>query len=468
MAKYTPTVLSNPSNEQTFVSQLNINFSTLATLLETFLSRDGTSPNMMEADLDMNSNRILNLPTPLLATEPLRLSDLTDFLGDGSVAIPAGGTDGQVLTKQSATDGDVDWEDVTVFTTSAELAAILSDETGTGVAVFSTSPTLVTPILGTPTSVTLTNATGLPVSTGISGLGTGVATFLATPSSANLLAAVTDETGTGALVFGTTPTFTTSMLLSSGFVVNWNSSDLTLTHSSNLLTLAGGDLSITSTTASTSTTTGALIVAGGVGIAGAVNTGGALEINLNSVSFASAIGSALTLVAADGVGATMANVTHLNSVNVSSQYIFRTAQGTASSPAALAAADVIGAFSFRGYANGAYTGSKARIQALVVNSWTASDNSTCITYETTPTGSTTLTEAVRIHASGGVSIGTTTDAGLGMLRTNSASFMIRTSTAYNNGAAAAGGTLLNAPAAGNPTKWIPVDDNGTTRYIPAW
>jgi hypothetical protein len=50
--------------------------------------------------------------------------------------------------------------------------------TGTGNVVMSTSPTLVTPILGTPTSVTLTNATGLPVSTGISGLGTGVATAL--------------------------------------------------------------------------------------------------------------------------------------------------------------------------------------------------------------------------------------------------------------------------------------------------
>lgn len=54
--------------------------------------------------------------------------------------------------------------------------------------------------LGTPSSGTLTNATGLPVG-GISGLGTGVATFLATPSSANLAAAVTDETGSGALYF---------------------------------------------------------------------------------------------------------------------------------------------------------------------------------------------------------------------------------------------------------------------------
>jgi len=50
--------------------------------------------------------------------------------------------------------------------------------TGTGNVVMSTSPTLVTPVLGTPTSVTLTNATGLPVSTGISGLGTGTATAL--------------------------------------------------------------------------------------------------------------------------------------------------------------------------------------------------------------------------------------------------------------------------------------------------
>jgi hypothetical protein len=94
--------------------------------------------------------------------------------------------------------------------------------TGTGNMVLSTSPTLVTPVLGTPTSVTLTNATGLPVATGISGLGSGVATFLATPSSANLAAAVTDETGTGALVFANSPTFVTPALgtPASGVVTN--------------------------------------------------------------------------------------------------------------------------------------------------------------------------------------------------------------------------------------------------------
>jgi hypothetical protein len=52
---------------------------------------------------------------------------------------------------------------------SANLLAALTDETGTGANVFATSPTLVTPILGTPTSATLTNATGLPLTTGVTG-----------------------------------------------------------------------------------------------------------------------------------------------------------------------------------------------------------------------------------------------------------------------------------------------------------
>jgi hypothetical protein len=78
--------------------------------------------------------------------------------------------------------------------------------------VLLTNATLTTPILGTPQSGTLTNCTGLPVSTGISGLGTSVATFLGTPSSANLRSAVTDETGTGALVFANTPTLVTPVL----------------------------------------------------------------------------------------------------------------------------------------------------------------------------------------------------------------------------------------------------------------
>lgn len=115
---------------------------------------------------------------------------------DGTLQAIAGGGDalvGNPLSQFAAT-------------TSAQLAGVVSDETGSGALVFATSPTLVTPALGTPSAAVLTNATGLPVSTGVSGLGTGVAAFLATPSSANLAAAVTGETGSGALVFGTAPT----------------------------------------------------------------------------------------------------------------------------------------------------------------------------------------------------------------------------------------------------------------------
>ncbi len=46
--------------------------------------------------------------------------------------------------------------------------------------------------------------------------------------------------------------------------------------------------------------------------------------------------------------------------------------------------------------------------------------------------------------------------------------LIGSSVAMTNGAGAAVGTLTNAPAAGNPTKWLAINDNGTTRYVPAW
>jgi hypothetical protein len=79
-------------------------------------------------------------------------------------------------------------------------------------ALLFTNATLVAPALGTPSGGVLTSCTGLPVATGISGLAANVATFLATPSSANLRTALTDETGTGVAVFATTPTLVTPVL----------------------------------------------------------------------------------------------------------------------------------------------------------------------------------------------------------------------------------------------------------------
>jgi hypothetical protein len=69
---------------------------------------------------------------------------------------------------------------------SAGLLAALSDETGTGLAVFNTSPTLITPLLGTPTSGVMTNMTGLPVT----GLANGTDGELITWSAAGVAATV--------------------------------------------------------------------------------------------------------------------------------------------------------------------------------------------------------------------------------------------------------------------------------------
>jgi len=115
--------------------------------------------------------------------------------GSGATSLLALGTSAQVLQ-------------VNAGATAPEWVS----STGTGSVVRATSPTLVTPALGTPSSGTLTSCTGLPIDTGVSGLGTGVATFLATPSSANLAAAVTDETGSGALVFATSPSLSGAVL----------------------------------------------------------------------------------------------------------------------------------------------------------------------------------------------------------------------------------------------------------------
>jgi len=160
---------------------------------QTLTNKTLTSPTLTTPVLGTPASGTLTNCTGLPITGIT--SSTTIGLGVGTLEL--GHVTDTTISRVSA--GVVAIEGVNVVTTS-------STDTLTNKTL--TSPTLTTPVLGTPASGTLTNCTGLPISTGVSGLAAGAATFLATPSSANLASVVTDETGSGSLVFATSPSLT--------------------------------------------------------------------------------------------------------------------------------------------------------------------------------------------------------------------------------------------------------------------
>lgn len=145
----------------------------------------------------------------------------------------------------------------------------------------------------------------------------------------------------------------------------------------------------------------------------------------------------------------------------------RRAGGTQAAKTAVVSTDVLGSIAARGWSGSAYSAA-GNFQFVAAENWSGTAFGTDWLLFTTPKTTAAQVEAIRASASGGFSVGTSSDPGTGMIYTNAATFMIRTKTSYTNGAGASAATIANAPAVGNPTKWIPVDDNGTTRYIPAW
>ena len=241
---------------------INANSAATEAAMEKTLSRDGTGPNTMTADLDMNGNSILNSAnalgavTSVSATAPITKSGTTTpTIGiSASTTSAAGSMSAADKTKLDAVSGTNTGDQTTVSGnagtvttnanltghvtssgnaavlgsfTSADLKTALTNETGSGVAVFATSPTFITPVLGTPASGNLANCTFPTLNQATTGnadtatlaanvttnanltghiTSTGNAAVLGSFTSAQLASALTNETGSGAAVFGTSPT----------------------------------------------------------------------------------------------------------------------------------------------------------------------------------------------------------------------------------------------------------------------
>lgn len=102
--KVTLLTLADLVSQTTAVQNLNQNFSTIQTAFDNTLSRDGTTPNQMGSAIDMNSNRIINLPAPTTSTDAARWIDVTSSFAATNFILPnPTGNDGKVVTASGGT-----------------------------------------------------------------------------------------------------------------------------------------------------------------------------------------------------------------------------------------------------------------------------------------------------------------------------------------------------------------------------
>ncbi len=145
---------------------------------------------------ETGSGSLVFADTPTLITPVLGVATATSI---NSTAIPSSKT--LVVTTDKLS--------VHAATSSLELKGVISDETGSGSLVFADTPTLITPVLGVATATSI-NSTSIPSSKTLV-VTTDKLSVHAATTSAELAGVISDETGSGALTFATAPSFTTEI-----------------------------------------------------------------------------------------------------------------------------------------------------------------------------------------------------------------------------------------------------------------
>lgn len=247
MAKVTLLDLSVlTSNESGAISLLNQNWDLIEAAMENTLSLDGTSPNSMAADFDLNSNDLLN--GGALNGTTLTTSGLASV---GSLTVNGVSLDSQVTAAAASAAAAL----VSENAAAASAAAALVSENAAAASAAATN--LPSSLSGQALNFLRVNAgeTGYEhiepteyvedvIGAMLGGTQTGITVTY--QDGSDDIDFVTDVTLTGTETLTnktlTDPTFDNDLLINSGGALNWGSGDITATHSTNLLEFAGGDL----------------------------------------------------------------------------------------------------------------------------------------------------------------------------------------------------------------------------------
>lgn len=237
MAKLTLSDLTNLENQTSAVTTINNNNTSIETALENTLSRDGTSPNSMSADFDMNGHNILNLGAPSASTDPLRLGDITAYISqlDGtSSLLPAAASGDITKVPRVVGVGLLGYSGVAID--GSNNLTPFTDNTG----ALGTTALKWADLFGASGFVINFNSGDVTITHAANTL-----TFAGATTGYLFQDGPITPVANDGVALGTSSLGFSDLFLASGAVVNFNAGDVTLTHSANLLTVGGGGVTVT-------------------------------------------------------------------------------------------------------------------------------------------------------------------------------------------------------------------------------